>query len=149
MRDVLLFRLRFGDTTAELPTSGPPEDAAPSERVRDARPFREEPPTSPSSPPGEAPDPEILAAKREQASRDHHSIVSALNMLLREVECTRIEELPDAIDLWATRADGSRMIFEAKTVSPSNELSQTRSGLRNYLSTEWSTGRRRTNSAWS
>ncbi len=36
--------------------------------------------------------------------------------------------IPGAIDLWATRPDKVRMIFEAKTVSTSNELSQTRGG---------------------
>jgi hypothetical protein len=81
-----------------------------------------------ASAPGEAPDPELIAAKREQANRDHHAIVRALNGLLRAVDCTDVGEIPGAIDLWATRPDGLRVIFEAKTISPTNELSQTRGG---------------------
>ena len=47
---------------------------------------------------------------------------------MHDVGCDEIAEIPGAIDLWATRPDGSRVIFEAKTVSGSNELSQTRTG---------------------
>ena len=36
--------------------------------------------------------------------------------------------MPNAIDLEARRPDGVRVIFEAKTISDDNELSQTRSG---------------------
>ena len=79
-------------------------------------------------PPGEAPDPEVVAAKREQANQDHHAIVRGLNTLLHAVGCDDVSEIPGAIDLWATRPDGSRVIFEAKTISAANELSQTRCG---------------------
>jgi hypothetical protein len=126
MRDVLLFRLRFdGTATAPSPTA---HDTLPAERSREARPFRDELPAAASAPPVEPPDPEVVAAKREQANRDHHSIVRALNAFLYAVGCDAVTEIPGAIDLWATRADGTRMIFEAKTIAPSNELSQTRAG---------------------
>jgi hypothetical protein len=36
--------------------------------------------------------------------------------------------MPNAIDLEATRPDGVRVIFEAKTINGENELSQTRAG---------------------
>jgi hypothetical protein len=39
-----------------------------------------------------------------------------------------VKEIPGAVDLWAQRSDGSRVIFEAKTIAPSKELSQTRHG---------------------
>lgn len=71
---------------------------------------------------------EAVAARREQANQDHHAIVRALNTLLHAVGCDDVSEIPGAIDLWATRPDGSRVIFEAKTISPANELSQTRTG---------------------
>ena len=126
MRNVLLFRLRFeGEAVA---TQSPPSTAAADAPARAARPFRDEPPAPPSAAPGEAPDPEVVAAKREQANQDHHAIVRALNALLHAVGCDEVREIPGAIDLWATRPNGSRVIFEAKTISAANELSQTRSG---------------------
>jgi hypothetical protein len=128
MRDVLLFRLRF-DAAAPATPSPPPPDAEQSpERTREARPFHDEPPAPPSAPPGEAANPDVIAAKREQAGQDHHAMLRHLNNLLHAVGCDDISEIPGAIDLWATRPDGSRVIFEAKTISPTNELSQTRSG---------------------
>ena len=122
MRDVLLFRLRFETTTAAASAPATPEDASPAERVREARPFRDEAPAPPSAPPVEPPDPEVVAAKREQANQDHHAIVGALNSLLHAVGCDDVSEIPGAIDLWAIRPDGSRVIFEAKTISATNEL---------------------------
>jgi hypothetical protein len=126
MRDVLLFRLRFDVGATAAPSPAVPEGALPARRIRDARPFRDELPGPPSASPKEPPDPEAVAAKREQANRDHHAIVRALNTLLHAAGCDAVAEIPGAIDLWATRPDGSRVIFEAKTIAPSNELSQTR-----------------------
>ena len=40
-----------------------------------------------------------------------------------------IGEFPTAIDLWARDPDGHRVIFEAKTVSDTNSLSQCRGAL--------------------
>src|SRR5262249_3135156 len=71
-------------------------------------------------------DPEIVAARREQANQDHHAIVRALNSLLNALGCDDVREIPGATDLWASRSDGSRMIFEAKTISATNEVPQTR-----------------------
>ena len=128
MRKVLLFRLRFDTAAADAPTPAALEDPSTADRVREARPFRDEPPAPPSETPPEPPDPEIVAAKREQANQRHHAIVRALNSLLHTVGCDDVTEIPGAIDLWARRPDGSRVIFEAKTIAPSNELSQTRHG---------------------
>jgi hypothetical protein len=127
MRDVLLFRLRFDSSAAAAPPPAALDGASAAEPAREARPFRDEPPAPPSAPSGEVPDPEIVAAKREQANQDHHAIVRALNTLLDAVGCADVSEIPGAIDLWASRPDGSRMIFEAKTISATNEVSQTRS----------------------
>jgi hypothetical protein len=126
MRDVLLFRLRFDSSLAATPPTAALDGGSAAGPGREARPFRDEPPAPPCGPSGEVPDPEIVAAKREQANQDHHAIVRALNALLQAVACADITEIPGAIDLWATRSDGSRMIFEAKTISASNEVPQTR-----------------------
>ena len=58
--------------------------------------------------PAEPPDPEVVAAKREQANDDHHAIVRALNAVLVGLGCTHVKEIPGAIDLWATRPHGTR-----------------------------------------
>ena len=103
MRNVLLFRLRFeGEAVA---TQSPPSTAAADAPARTARPFRDEPPAPPSAAPGEAPDPEVVAAKREQANQDHHAIVRALNALLHAVGCDEVREIPGAIDLWGDPAE--------------------------------------------
>jgi hypothetical protein len=125
MRDVLLFRLRFDHSAATPPPSAPSDGAPAAAPTRTARPFREEPPP-PSAPLGEIADPEVVAAKREQANQDHHAIVRALNTLLNAVGCADVSEIPGAIDRWARRPDGARMIFEAKTISATNEVPQTR-----------------------
>lgn len=103
MREVLLFRLRFDVAAAATPRPAVPEDALPAERVREARPFRDELPRTPSASPEEPPDPEAVVAKREQANRGHHAIVRALNTLLHAVGCDAVAEIPGAIDLWARR----------------------------------------------
>jgi hypothetical protein len=128
MRDVLLFRLRFDVAAGAPPRPAVPEDGLPAERIREARSFRDELPGPPSASRREPPDPEAVAAKREQANRGHHAIVRALNTLLHAVGCDAVTEIPGAIDLWGTLPNGSRVIFEAKTIVPSNELSQTRTG---------------------
>lgn len=128
MRSVLLFRLRFDVVGGATPRPAVPEVASQDERTREARPFRDELPALPSAPRKEAPDPEAVAAKREQATRGHHEIVRALNTLLHAVGCDAVTEIPGAIDLWGTLPNGTRVIFEAKTIAPSNELSQTRTG---------------------
>ncbi len=128
MREVLLFRLRFDAPAAAAPTPRPSDAEQSAERRREARPFRDEPPAPPTAPAGETANPEVIAAKREQAGQDHHAMLRELNNLLRAVGCDNISEIPGAIDLWATRPNGARVIFEAKTISPTNELSQTRSG---------------------
>jgi len=126
MRNVLLFRLRFDPGAAAPPPPVATDGATAAELARGARLFRDEPPAPFSEPSGEVPDPEIIAAKREQANQDHHAIVRALNTLLNALGCADVSEIPGAIDLWASRPDGSRMIFEAKTISATNEVSQTR-----------------------
>ena len=127
MRDVLLFRLRFDDVARPAPT--PPDDEQSAERRRETRPFRDEPPAPPAAPQGEVANPEVIAAKREQAGQAHHAMLRELNNLLHALGCDDIGEIRGAIDLWARRPDRSRrVIFEGKTISATNELSQARSG---------------------
>ena len=129
MRDVLQFRLSFADSAAGRSRSrAAPTTTAGSDAQRRPRPFQDERPPSPPAEPTEPANPEETAAKREQANTGHHAILSKLNRNLIALGCRSIEELPGAIDLRATRPDGVRVMFEAKTLTEANELSQTRSG---------------------
>jgi hypothetical protein len=133
MRNVLLFRLQFdagaGRAVSGAAPAGEPLPTIPSQDVeRTPRPFRDEQPHPPSNEPHDPADPEHIAAKREKADRGHHAILSALNRALTAMGCEDVEEIPSAVDLWATRPDGVRVLFEAKTISATNELSQTRGG---------------------
>ena len=138
MRDVRSFRLRFDTGAAAAPTPVAPPEASQGDRAREARPFRDQPPAPPSVSPVETSNPEVVAAKREQANEAHHAIVRALNSLLRAVACTDVMEIPGAIDLWATRRDGSRVIFEAKTIARRMSSRKRTAGSRSFTSTGWS-----------
>lgn len=78
-------------------------------------------------------DPEETAARREKAQRGHHEILVSLHEQLEAAGWTNIEEIPAAIDLRATSPTGARAIFEAKTISASNEIEQARSALAQLL----------------
>jgi hypothetical protein len=137
MRNVLQFRLTFRDgrNRAHLGaapargTTTPPSPRASGTPERTPRPFQgDAPPPAPSPTSSEPANPELIAAKREKANAGHHAILKALTAVLTAMGCSNIEEIPSAVDLWATRPDGVRVLFEAKTISATNELSQTRGG---------------------
>lgn len=91
------------------------------------RPFEGTTPT-PSAPPTPPSNPEETHALREKARSGHAEILLALSRLLRDSGWTDIEE-SSAVDLRATGPEGfGRVIFEAKTVSDTNEMSQCRAG---------------------
>ena len=73
-----------------------------------------------------------LLAQQEKALQGHHILLVSLQSHLEDAGWTEIEEIPAAIDLWARRPDGKRVIFEAKTLQ-GNELHQLRSGLAQLL----------------
>lgn len=77
---------------------------------------------------------ETIIAAREKANQRHHQVLVALDAWLRK-RCWRdIYEQPGGIDLQASTPDlRKRVIFEAKTVSPGNELTQTRKALAQLL----------------
>ena len=133
MRDVLLFRLRFETTTAAPAPSATPEDASPASAC--GKPARSA--TSRQRPhPRRRSSPLIRRSSLRSASKRTKTITRssrALNSLLHAVGCDDVSEIPGAIDLWAIRPDGSRVIFEAKTISAANELGQTRTGFAQLL----------------
>jgi hypothetical protein len=140
MRRVLQFRLRFppgeGGRFATGGRSGPRATASGRSAAdgtstdRTPRPF--DPETGPPDPSrtdsaaGYAD--EAIQAKREKANAGHHAILVVLDRALRAGGWTHIEEIPSAIDLRGTDPEGRRVIFEAKTITATNELSQCRGG---------------------
>jgi hypothetical protein len=69
---------------------------------------------------------------QEKAKQGHHDLLVALARVLKGAGWTEIRETR-SIDLWAMAPGAGRVIFEAKTVSSGNELSQTRAGLAQLL----------------
>jgi hypothetical protein len=143
MRSVLQFRLRFppgeGPHLAAAPES-PSSPAPPGEtgarepdRARRARPFDPTRPPTPGTYAGGRPEPEETLALQEKAKRGHHELLTRLQKQLLEAGWREVEEIPIAIDLRATSRNGDRVIFEAKTISDSNETSQLRGGLAQLL----------------
>jgi hypothetical protein len=98
-----------------------------------ARPFDPSAPPRPSEFSWVLQDQETTHQLREKARQAHHDILAGACNWLRENRWTDIEEIPGSIDLWAVDPDGTRWIFEAKTIRDENQLSQTRSGLAQLL----------------
>lgn len=73
-------------------------------------------------------------AMQEKAVLGHAEVLARLSVMLESSGWRKIEEIPAAIDLWAIEPAGERrVIFEAKTISDKNELSQCRSALAQLL----------------
>ncbi|MGO9903367.1 MAG: hypothetical protein ACLP0J_27610 [Solirubrobacteraceae bacterium] len=100
---------------------------------RHPRPFDPDQTPSPATSAPEPADAELRAARIEQGKQDHHQILVRLHAWLTQHEWSEITEIPGAIDLSARRQDGLRVIFEAKTITPSSELHQTRGALAQLL----------------
>lgn len=140
MRNVFKFRLRFetgGEqlgkpviATGEMSQSQIASRAEPERQPRpfDAarRPATAEAGTTRSTP-------EETAALQDAARQNHHDLLAALNTRLVEAEWTEVEEIPAAIDLWGVAPSGTRLVFEAKTISDSNEATQCRGALAQLL----------------
>ena len=140
MRNILQFRLRFpSDARSRAHRDRAPSSKTP--RRRGTRVSAEGTPRAfdPSRRPqahgstGTPRDPEVAATLQEKARQDHHDLLVALDGSLRAAGWSEIEEIPAAIDLRARTPDGTGVIFEVKTISASNEISQTRGGLAQLL----------------
>ena len=78
-------------------------------------------------------DVEESLALQEKARQGHHALLVNLHAALARAGWTDLEEIPAAIDLRGRTPSGQRIIFEAKTVSASNETSQCRSAVAQLL----------------
>ena len=143
-RQVIRFRLRFADgegrsrtaSTADAGGASSPGGAGPTTSGganNGPRPFNPDAPPAPSAPSRNAANPAEVAALTEKARQGHHELLTRLFHRLKKAGWTDIGEIPGSIDLWARDPEGRRVIFEAKTISTANELSQTRSGLAQLL----------------
>jgi hypothetical protein len=130
-RRVLRFRLQFSG-------AGPPPRRRKgaighSSPVRRPRPFDKRRPPSSRQGRGHKGTPEETLALQEKAAQGHHQILALLSEWLEAGGWTSVEEIPAAVDLWATGRDRQRVIFEAKTLSGKNEVHQLRAALAQLL----------------
>jgi hypothetical protein len=147
-REILRYRLRFGVGGSVAPGSAT-RPSSRSRRVRStsaAEQLRQRRPFDPTRAPAvyRTPVPRAIleetTARREKAGQAHHALLERLHAHLLSSGWSDINEIPSAIDLEATRRD-RRVLFEAKTVSPASELSQTRAGLSQLLEYRFFYGR--------
>ncbi len=138
LRDVLRFRLRFPRDQGRSHVADASE--APARRrghrtvtERQARRFDPGAPPSAPVPSATRLDPAEIAALQEKAVDAHFQALCGLNDWLERSGWHGIEEIPAAIDLRATAPDGSRVIFEVKSITDSNETSQMRGALAQLL----------------
>ncbi len=137
-RRVLRFYLRFNESGRAIepepsPTKSSPRSAVTLPPHRRPRAFDERATRAPSIParPSRL-TPAECAQLAEKLNAMHHGLLVALKRRLESDGWSEIEEIPAAVDLWARRSD-VRVIFEAKTIGPGNELDQTRSALSQLL----------------
>src|SRR4051794_21539182 len=78
-------------------------------------------------------DPGELLGLREKARQGHHAVLARLHQGLTATGWRDLEEIPAAIDLRGTSPAAMRAIFEAETISDSNETSQCRAALAQLL----------------
>lgn len=136
-RRVFKFRLRFFGGSPQAATEEFSDRPAhrPTRNLRTVRRF--DPSVAPT---GIAPAvprarPEETLALKEKALQGHHGLLVALESALRKAGWSEIGEAPGGLDLWGLQPSpaNQRVIFEAKTITPDNEVSQCRSALGQLL----------------
>ena len=137
-RDILRFRLRFSQRPRKGRRSEAQREPSPLRRPRPFRPDSTPPGRRSSKEPADRAETEAL---REKARRDHKAILATLARALEARGWKRVEEIPAAVDLWATDPAGQRVIFEAKTIGKTNELHQLRAAVGQLLEYRFHYGR--------
>ena len=136
-RRILRFRLAFSTEGARKVSreaapragNGVPHRLPPHRKPRPFDPSRLPTPPTPGAP---SVTPEERAQMQEKVNSEHHALLVALHGALGRDGWEDIEEIHGAIDLQA-RKGSCKVIFEAKTLSGDNEVSQTRSALSQLL----------------
>ncbi len=150
-RNVLLFRLRFvapggkayatpAEVQAERKAPAPGASLPRSTPSRKTRPFDRQARPGPAEMAMAAADPAATHTLREKARQEHHDLVAAWCDFLESHKWADIEEVPGGFDLRAASSD-TRVIFEMKTMSGTNELAQCRSALAQLLEYRLTYGR--------
>jgi hypothetical protein len=133
-RQVLKFRLVFDQRVEPAVASAPAVPRTSVPLVRRPRAFVPQEPTAYQRAATPKASPEETAALQEKANLRHSQVVARLATLLSAAGWKDVEEIPAAVDLWATPPDGSsRIMFEVKTISDSNELHQCRAAVAQLL----------------
>jgi hypothetical protein len=129
-RNVWKFRLGF----VTAPPQSVPDLRPPSNLIRRARPFSAVAPAEYQLTRKIRATYEEIAALQEKANQSHFHILRSLAAVLTRGAWTGVQEIPAAVDLQATKADGSvRVIFEVKSLSGLNEAQQCRAALAQLL----------------
>lgn len=126
-------RAYAGVHTSPVAATGSASHVERARAVRRPRPF--DPERRPAPPRGAdaLADPEETAALREKSQQGHHDVIVCLHRELTGAGWDAVEEIPAAIDLRARTPAGACIIFEAKTISASNETEQARGALAQLL----------------
>jgi hypothetical protein len=109
------------------------DDAVTAPRLRQPRRFDPSRPPAPAEAAASVLGPEEVLARQEKARQAHHALLARLHEQLTAAGWRDLEEIPAAIDLRGTSPTAMRVIFEAKTISDSNETSQCRAALAQLL----------------
>ena len=134
-RDIIRYRLVFTEGGRRSSPRERETAAASAERQtphRARRPFDPSREPASYSAPVHSATPEETAALQEKVNRAHHDLLVRLQDELWRRGFTDVVEIPGAVDLEAS-GDGRRVIFEAKVLSETNELSRTRVALAQLL----------------
>lgn len=131
-RDVLKFRLAFETAVTSATTAQSNRRESP---LRTPRPFSAaRVPSVRAADVNRRTTPEETAALQEKANQQHHRILSHLCAGLSAAGWHQLQEIPAAVDLWATRPGNlGRVIFEVKGLSGANEVAQCRAALSQLL----------------
>jgi hypothetical protein len=133
-RLALRFRLQFKAGKAKARRKAAKTSSAAAAAARKPRPFDPNLVPKQPSPAAANADPEETQALREKAVKGHHDLLCALQSWLEASGWTEVEEIPQAVDLWALMPDAkTRMIFEAKTVRTGSEGPRVRSAIAQLL----------------
>jgi hypothetical protein len=84
---------------------------------------------------------EEAAARCEKANVRHHELLVALHGALLAAGWQGVSEFPRSIDLIGTPPDAPRVLFEAKTLTDTNQSRQVRSGLAQLLEYRFQQGK--------
>jgi len=119
------------DRRAGAPTEDGPVSR--SRALRRPRPFDPDAPPRDRRPGDVALSRDELETRTEKVTQGHHELLARGHAYLQTTGWTQLAEIPLAIDLQGISPAGLPVIFEAKTITGTNEVRQCRAGLAQLL----------------